>query len=99
MTMKRAKGEKSTKPDEDAEVLSVDGREVRITHPEKPYFSRGVQLTKLDLVRYYLAVAPGAVAGVRDRPVVLKRFVNGAEAAPFYQKRAPESRPSWLRTV
>jgi bifunctional non-homologous end joining protein LigD len=99
MAMKRAKGEKSAKPDEGAEILNVDGREVRITHPEKPYFSRDVQLTKLDLVRYYLAVAPGAVAGIRDRPVVLKRFVNGAEAMPFYQKRAPEGRPPWLRTV
>ena len=85
--------------DEAAEVLNVNGREVRITHPDKPYFSREVRLTKLDLVRYYLAVAPGAVAGIRDRPVVLKRFVNGAEAAPFYQKRAPEGRPEWLRTV
>ena len=85
--------------DDEAEVLNVDGREVRITHPDKPYFSRDVRLTKLDLVRYYLAVAPGAVAGIRDRPVVLKRFVHGAEAEPFYQKRAPEGRPEWLRTV
>ena len=96
--MKRAKDAKTAKA-EDAEVLNFDGREVRITHPDKPYFSREVRLTKLDLVRYYLAVAPGAVAGIRDRPVVLKRFVNGAEAEPFYQKRAPEGRPEWLRTV
>jgi len=72
---------------------------VRISHPDKPYFSREVRLTKLDLVRYYLAVAPGALGGIRDRPIVLKRFVNGAEAEPFYQKRAPEPRPEWLRTV
>jgi DNA ligase D-like protein (predicted polymerase) len=84
---------------EDAEVLSIDGREVKITHPEKVYFSREVKLTKLDLVRYYLAVAPGALAGIRDRPIVLKRFVDGAEGEPFYQKRAPEKRPPWLRTV
>jgi DNA ligase D-like protein (predicted polymerase) len=84
---------------ESAEVLSVDGREVRITHPDKPYFTRDVKLSKLDLVRYYLAIAPGAVAGIRDRPIVLKRFVNGAEGDPFYQKRAPENRPAWLRTV
>lgn len=83
----------------DAAVLSVDGREVRISHPEKPYFSRQVTLSKLDLVRYYLSVAPGALSGIRDRPLVLKRFVNGAEGAPFYQKRAPEQRPDWLRTV
>ena len=85
--------------DEPAEVLVIEGREVRVTHPSKLYFSRQVHLSKLDLVRYYLAVAPGALGGVRDRPLVLKRFVNGAEAEPFYQKRAPEQRPDWLRTV
>ena len=57
------------------------------------------KLTKLDIVRYYLSVAPGALAGIRDRPIVLKRFVNGAEAEAFYQKRAPADRPEWLRTV
>ncbi len=50
-------------------------------------------------MRYYLSVAPGALAGIRDRPIVLKRFVNGAEGEAFYQKRAPAERPSWLRTV
>jgi bifunctional non-homologous end joining protein LigD len=84
---------------ESAEVLSIDGREVRISNPEKPYFSRDVTLSKLDIVQYYLSVASGAVAGIRDRPSMLKRFVNGAEREPFYQKRAPESRPDWLRTV
>ena len=82
-----------------AEVLSIDGREVSVTNPDKPYFSRDVKLSKLDVVRYYLSVASGAVAGIRDRPVVLKRFVDGAEREPFYQKRAPENRPDWLRTV
>src|SRR5712671_5068603 len=81
-----------------SEVLSVEGREVHITHPDKLYFSQA-RITKLDLVRYYLSIAPGALAGIRDRPIVLKRFVNGAEAPAFYQKRAPEQRPSWLRTV
>ena len=84
---------------EPSEVLSIGGREVRITHPDKPYFSRDVKLTKLDIVKYYLSVASGALAGICDRPVVLKRFVNGAEAEPFYQKRAPSGRPGWLRTV
>ncbi len=84
---------------ESVEVLQIDGREVRITHPEKLYFSKQTRLTKLDLVRYYLAVAPGALQGIRDRPLVLKRFVNGAEAEAFYQKRAPSDRPEWLRTV
>src|SRR5688572_13990783 len=85
--------------EEPAETLAIDGREVRITHPSKPYFSREARLSKLDIVRYYLAVAPGAIAGIRDRPIVLKRFVDGAEAEPFYQKRAPDRRPPWLRTV
>jgi bifunctional non-homologous end joining protein LigD len=91
------KAQKTAK--DDAEVLSLDGREVRISHPGKLYFSRQARLTKGDIVRYYLAVAPGALAGIQDRPIVLKRFVNGAEAEPFYQKRAPDPRPEWLRTV
>src|ERR1051326_7937300 len=85
--------------EEPAEVLSINGREVRVTHPNKPYFSRLVRLSKLELVQYYLSVAEGALNGIRDRPIVLKRFVNGAEAEPFYQKRAPEKRPPWLRSV
>jgi DNA ligase D-like protein (predicted polymerase) len=87
------------KKDETSETLSIDGREVQITHPDKLYFSKQVRLTKLDLVRYYLSVAPGALRGIQDSPVVLKRFVNGAEGDAFYQKRAPTDRPSWLRTV
>jgi DNA ligase D-like protein (predicted polymerase) len=82
-----------------AEVLSIGGREVRVTHPDKPYFSVQTKLSKLDLVRYYLSVADGALFGIRDRPIVLKRFVDGAEREAFYQKRAPEKRPTWLRTV
>jgi bifunctional non-homologous end joining protein LigD len=82
-----------------AKVLSIDGREVRISNPDKSYFSRDVKLSKLDVVQYYLAVASGAVAGIRDRPSMLKRFVDGAEKPPFYQKRAPDNRPEWLRTV
>jgi len=80
-------------------VLLLEGREVQITHPDKLYFSSQVKVPKLDLVRYYLSVAPGALAGIQDRPIVLKRFVNGAEGEAFFQKRAPEQRPSWLRTV
>jgi DNA ligase D-like protein (predicted polymerase) len=82
-----------------AEVLSIDGHEVRITHPDKLYFSKQANVSKLDLVRYYLSVAPGALSGIQDRPIVLKRFVNGAEGEAFYQKRAPSERPHWLRTV
>jgi bifunctional non-homologous end joining protein LigD len=84
---------------EDVEVLEVEGREVRVSHPDKLYFSKQTKVSKLDLVQYYLSVAPGALAGIRDRPIVLKRFVNGAEGEAFYQKRAPSERPSWLRTV
>src|SRR6188508_1149184 len=80
-------------------ILSLLGHEVAVTHPSKPYFTKQTRLTKLDIVNYYVAVAEGALTGIRDRPIVLKRFVNGAEAEPFYQKRAPEKRPSFLRTV
>ena len=83
---------------EASELISIHGHDVRVTHPDKIYFSQA-RISKIDLVRYYLSVAPGALAGIRDRPIVLKRFVNGAEAPAFYQKRAPEQRPSWLRTV
>jgi bifunctional non-homologous end joining protein LigD len=89
---------KQAKPD-DAELLTIDGETVRVSHPGKLYFSEGVQLTKIDLVRYFLALAPGALAGIADRPIVLKRFVNGAHAEPFYQKRAPSDLPSYLRTA
>src|SRR6266568_8588045 len=84
---------------ESGEILLVDGRDVRVTNPDKPYFARDVKLSKLDVVRYYLIVASGALGGIRDRPIVLKRFVDGAEGEAFYQKRAPENRPEWLRTV
>ena len=84
---------------DDAELLTIGAHEVRISHPAKTYFSRGITLTKLDLVRYYLSVAEGALGGIRDRPLVLKRFVNGAEGEAFYQKRAPAERPGWLRTT
>ena len=86
------------KPDT-AEVLSIDGHDVRVSNPDKLYFSKQIKVTKLELVRYYLAVAPGALAGIRDRPIVLKRFVDGAEGEAFYQKRAPSNHPEWLRTV
>jgi bifunctional non-homologous end joining protein LigD len=86
------------KPD-DAELLTIEGHEVRISSPAKPYFTKGVHLTKLDIVRYFLSVAPGALIGIKSRPIVLKRFVNGGEQEPFYQKRAPSDLPAWMRTV
>jgi DNA ligase D-like protein (predicted polymerase) len=87
------------KQEEAAEVRSIHGREVRVTHPDKLYFSKQVKLSKLDIVQYYLSVAEGALGGIQNRPIVLKRFVNGAEGEAFYQKRAPTERPSWLRTI
>src|SRR5450759_3694257 len=80
------------------EIVRVDGREVVVTNPGKVFFSK-MGATKLDLVRYYLAVAPGALAGAGGRPMALKRFVNGAAGEAFFQKRAPNNRPEWLRTV
>jgi DNA ligase D-like protein (predicted polymerase) len=82
-----------------AEIVALDGRQIQITNPEKLYFAKGLQLTKLDIVRYYRSIAPGALVGVRDRPMILKRFVDGAEGEFFYQKRAPSGTPSWLRRV
>jgi bifunctional non-homologous end joining protein LigD len=90
---------KSTPKPDDAELLTIDDQVVRISSPAKPYFTRGVQLTKLDVARYFLSIAPGALNGILGRPIVLKRFVNGAEAEPFYQKRAPSDLPPFLRTV
>ena len=81
------------------ELLQIAGRDVQITHPDKLYFSKKTKVSKLALVQYYVSVAEGALAGIQDRPVVLKRYVNGAEQEAFYQKRAPSNRPSWLRTV
>lgn len=81
-----------------AEILRINDRDVTVTNPDKVYFPKA-GYTKLDLVRYYLAVADGAVRGVAGRPMALKRFVNGAESEPFFQKRAPDKRPEWLRTV
>jgi bifunctional non-homologous end joining protein LigD len=81
-----------------SEVLDVAGREVTVSNPEKVFFPRTGR-TKLDLVRYYLAVADGALRGVAGRPMALKRFVNGAEGDFFFQKRAPTSRPDWIEVV
>jgi DNA ligase D-like protein (predicted polymerase) len=79
-------------------VLEIAGREVAISNPDKVFFP-ATRSTKLDLVRYYLAVAEGALRGVAGRPMALKRYVNGAEGEFFFQKRAPSSRPEWIETV
>jgi DNA ligase D-like protein (predicted polymerase) len=80
------------------EIVDVAGRQVTVTNPDKVFFPRTGH-TKLDLVRYYLAVAGGAVRGVAGRPMAMKRFVNGAEGEAFFQKRAPANRPEWTETV
>jgi bifunctional non-homologous end joining protein LigD len=80
------------------DVIRVGEHDVTITNPDKIFFPE-TGLTKLDLVNYYLAIADGALVGVRDRPMAMKRFVDGAAGAFFFQKRAPESRPPWIDTV
>ena len=80
------------------EILDVAGREVAVSNPAKVFFP-ALGVTKLDLVRYYLAVADGALRGVGGRPMALKRYVHGAEGEFFFQKRAPSSRPPWVETV
>jgi bifunctional non-homologous end joining protein LigD len=79
-------------------ILEIAGREVVITNPDKIYFPQA-GYTKLDLAKYYAAVADGALRGIATRPIVLKRYVNGADQEPFFQKRAPENLPDWIDTV
>ena len=79
-------------------VLNAAGREVVITNPGKTFFPQA-GFTKLDLAKYYAAIAEGALRGIAGRPIVLKRYVDGAEGEPFFQKRAPEQRPEWVETV
>ncbi len=80
------------------EIVEIAGRAVPVSNPDKVYFPRTGH-TKMDLVQYYLSVADGALRGAAGRPMVLKRFVNGAEGEAFFQKRAPSSRPDWIETV
>ncbi|HET9623400.1 MAG TPA: DNA primase small subunit domain-containing protein [Kofleriaceae bacterium] len=79
-------------------ILTLAGHEVAISNPDKLYFPKA-GLSKLALVEYYLAVADGALRGVARRPQILKRFVDGAEGEPFYQKRAPTKRPDWVEVA
>ncbi len=80
------------------EIIEVAGVEVTVSNPGKVYFP-AIGLTKLDLVRYYLDLAEPVLRAVGDRPMALKRYVNGIEKPAFYQKRAPDNRPEWLATV
>jgi len=80
------------------EVLTVAGQEIAISNPHKVLFSKAGH-TKLDLARYYLAVADGALRGAGGRPNVLVRYPNGTDGEFFYQKRAPSARPPWIEVV
>jgi bifunctional non-homologous end joining protein LigD len=82
----------------DAEIFTLDGREVAITNPDKVLFPEAKH-TKLDLVRYYIAVADGALRGAGGRPNMLVRYPDGIAGEHFYQKRAPQSRPDWIDVV
>jgi bifunctional non-homologous end joining protein LigD len=79
-------------------VLEVAGREVAVTNPSKVYFPEA-GITKLEVARYYLAVAEGALRGAGGRPNVLVRYADGIHGEFFYQKRAPQARPDWVEVV
>ena len=96
--MPRSRGAATKESGGPAERLVVDGREIPISNPSKVLFPKP-KYTKLDLVRYYLAVAEGALRGAGGRPNVLVRYPNGITSEFFYQKRAPESRPPWIEVV
>src|SRR5437773_3361433 len=81
-----------------AEIVLVEGREIAVSNPHKVLFPQTGH-TKLDVVRYYLAVAEGALRGAGGRPAVLVRYPNGITGEFFYQKRAPASRPPWIEIV
>ncbi|HET9438616.1 MAG TPA: hypothetical protein VFO52_00510, partial [Longimicrobiales bacterium] len=88
-----------SKSDKEAhELVTVNGHEVAISNPHKVLFPQPGH-TKLDLVRYYLAVADGALRGAGGRPNMLVRYPNGVGAPFFYQKRAPAKRPPWIEVV
>jgi bifunctional non-homologous end joining protein LigD len=79
-------------------VLEVAGRELRVSSPSKPFFPE-VGLTKLDLVNYYVECAPAVVRHLRERPTVMKRWVDGVQGEPFFQKRVPATAPEWIETA
>src|SRR4051812_12683797 len=80
------------------EVIRIDGREIPVSNPHKVLFPK-TGYTKLDVVRYYLEVSPGALRGAGGRPNMMVRYPNGVDAEFFYQKRAPASRPDWIEVV
>ena len=85
-------------PSRDAEILTLAGREVAISNPQKVLFPQP-GYTKLNLAHYYIAVADGALRGAGGRPNMLVRYPNGIEGEHFYQKRAPQARPDWIDVI
>jgi DNA ligase D len=85
-------------PASEVEVVEAAGREVRVTSPSKVFFPQRGE-TKLDLVRYYLAVAEPIVRAMGGRPTLMQRFPEGAGGPSFFQKRVPKSTPDWLETT
>jgi DNA ligase D len=79
-------------------IIDVSGQEVRVSNPGKLYFPEA-KITKLDLVRYYVECEQAVVRGLRDRPTVMKRWVDGVAGEPFFQKRVPDTAPEWLETA
>src|SRR6188768_4479211 len=82
----------------ESEILTIAGREVAISHPDKVLFPKP-NYTKLDLAHYYIAVADGALRGAGGRPNMLVRYPDGIEGEHFYQKRAPKARPDWIDVI
>lgn len=83
---------------DDTVLLELDGHQVKVTHPDKVFFPRTGH-TKLDLVRYYRSVEQPLLRAMRDRPVLLERYPDGAGGSSFFQKRVPKGAPEWLRTT
>ena len=85
-------------PASEHEIVEASGTEVRVSNPGKLYFP-AAKITKLDLVNYYVECEEAVVRGLRERPTVMKRWVDGVEGKPFFQKRVPDSAPEWLETA
>jgi DNA ligase D-like protein (predicted polymerase) len=79
-------------------TIEAAGREIKVSNPQKVFFAE-LGVTKLDLINYYLELAEPVTNHLRDRPTVLKRFVNGAAQEPFFQKRIPDTAPPWIETT
>ena len=88
----------AAKAGDEPAIVSVDGREISISHPEKVFFT-GTGQTKLDLVRYYLAIGEPLMRAIGGRPILMERFPDGASGKSFFQKRVPTGTPDWVETT